>query len=116
MSRLRRYWPVESESTRRHLRVCRPEPCEELLSSSDCETEVLPFAELAIQVRIRRLTSFPERARLIHSNRVCPSCYRAAVEVRDLVVNTSSRTRVGIGWCESLLGFRCLSCGSEWSA
>ena len=56
-----------------------------------------------------------ERARLIHSNRTCPSCGRGNVEPITLQDAATNRTAHAIPGTSTIVGFHCCSCGSEWA-
>jgi rubredoxin len=57
-----------------------------------------------------------ERARLLHENRCCPECGRAAVvpvEATDLLWSRNGLPIPGTG---TLVGFQCEICEHEWDA
>lgn len=57
-----------------------------------------------------------ERARLIHENRCCPVCNRAAVVPVDSEPMLMSRDHMPIPGGGALLGFACDCCGHQWNA
>ncbi|MGE5193290.1 MAG: hypothetical protein ACM3U2_12410 [Deltaproteobacteria bacterium] len=56
------------------------------------------------------------RARIIHENRCCPICNRAAVVPVDSEQALLSRDRMPIPGTGTLLGFECDACGHTWDA
>jgi len=115
MSRLRLHWPSNTHSVLPKLKVFDPEADspEWRDSSSTDESAVLSFAELSLTVKNDRVTDFTERARLIHSNRICPYCCRATVEIRDLVSGLGQRHR--LARAQPHLSFYCVRCHNAWS-
>ncbi|MEX0724962.1 MAG: hypothetical protein WEB58_02410 [Planctomycetaceae bacterium] len=63
----------------------------------------------------RRLTPIV-RARVLHTNRVCPYCRHAAVEPIELNDGILNRQRKPIPGTATLVGFHCQDCDAEWPA
>ena len=57
-----------------------------------------------------------ERARILHLNRTCPACGRAAVVPIDATSETNSSSWRTIPGAEKLLGFGCDCCGHTWNS
>ena len=56
------------------------------------------------------------RARIIHENRICEECGRAAVVPVDAEPALSFRDSMPVPGSGTLVGFACDSCGHEWRA
>jgi len=74
---------------------------------------------LSFHRRGARLTRNPQRAlliraRLIHENRCCPECERAAVVPVDSEPALAFRDSMPVPGSGTLVGFACDSCGHEW--
>jgi len=74
---------------------------------------------LSFHRRGARLTRNPQRAlliraRLIHENRCCPECGRAAVVPVDSEPALAFRDSMPVPGSGTLVGFACDSCGHEW--
>ena len=57
-----------------------------------------------------------DRARIIHENRCCPICNRAAVVPVNAEPMLMSRDHMPIPGASALVGFACDSCGHQWNA
>ncbi|NOX55200.1 MAG: hypothetical protein GXP27_12345 [Planctomycetes bacterium] len=116
MSQLRLFSPEKRPGGHRpQLRVFSPD---NEASSADGDEEgssVLPFEEFAVRVRVYRVSNVTERARLIYSNRFCPHCRRATVDVLDLAGTFLGAQRRNRLFTSPRLGFYCTSCHAEWS-
>jgi hypothetical protein len=55
------------------------------------------------------------RARLIHANRECPDCRRAAVVPVDAEPALMSRNNMPVPGSSRLVGFACDCCGHAWN-
>ena len=55
-----------------------------------------------------------ERARVLHTNRCCPECHRAAVVPVDAEPALAFRNDISIPGAGELIGFHCESCGHDW--
>ena len=117
MSQLRLYWPETRPSERRpQLKVFEPDESEESAVDAETDDSVLPFEEWAVRVRVYRVSNVGERARLIYSNRLCPHCGRATVDVLDLTGTFLAPQQRNRCFAAPRLGFYCTSCHAEWSA
>ncbi|MFN0196818.1 MAG: hypothetical protein ACKVT0_08720 [Planctomycetaceae bacterium] len=56
------------------------------------------------------------RAKVLHTNRVCPYCRRATVEPIELNDGVLNRQRLPIPGTATLVGFHCQECDAEWPA
>lgn len=126
MSCLKLYWPQtyslfrsdaieESETTE-----C--EPSLRLASTDDsdwsddsCDPVLLQFPRIAGRIGVGREVDMLTRARMIHANRCCPECSRAAVVPIDAEPILMSRNRMPVPGTGRLAGFECDSCGHAWS-
>jgi hypothetical protein len=57
-----------------------------------------------------------ERARILHENRCCPDCGRAAVVPVDAEPAVAFRDSLSIPGTGRLIGFQCDCCGYQWEA
>jgi hypothetical protein len=55
-----------------------------------------------------------ERARILHANRCCPECGRAAVVPVDAEPAVAYRNAMAVPGDSQLIGFHCDGCGHEW--
>jgi hypothetical protein len=83
--------------------------------SSDAPV-ILSFPRLAGRVGRSSQRDLLQRARLIHENRLCPICHRAAVVPVDAEPMLMSRDHMPIPGAGALVGFACDCCGHEWNA
>ncbi|MBW3539351.1 MAG: hypothetical protein KY476_03705 [Planctomycetes bacterium] len=56
------------------------------------------------------------RARLLHDNRLCPTCHHPVVEPLELNDGLMSRNRRPVPGTGTLVGFHCRGCDREWPA
>ena len=56
------------------------------------------------------------RARVLHANRCCPDCGRAAVVPVDAEPAVAYRDSTAVPGTGNLIGFACDCCGHEWEA
>lgn len=56
------------------------------------------------------------RARILHENRCCPDCGRAAVVPVDAEPAVAFRDSTAVPGTGRLIGFQCDCCGHEWDA
>ena len=112
MSRLKLFWPDESDSS-------EAVPAATINVGADRPATVLPFRPtILLSARVKRATPLDpvKRARVIHSNNVCPHCHHAIVtpiELQDAILN---RNWLPIPGTATLVGFRCSDCHAEWVA
>jgi hypothetical protein len=85
-------------------------------SDSDDAPVILPFPRRPGQSGSGAQQALLTRARIIHENRCCPICSRAAVVPVNSEQALLSRDHMPIPGSGMLLGFECESCGHEWSA
>jgi hypothetical protein len=77
---------------------------------------ILRFPRRARQIGSDTQRALLTRARIIHENRCCPICNRAAVVPVNSEQALLSRDHMPIPGSGTLLGFECESCGHEWNA
>lgn len=77
---------------------------------------ILAFPRIAGRIGRNSQRELLERARMIHDNRCCPDCGRAAVVPVDAEPAVSYRDRLGAPGAGMIVGFACESCGHEWQA
>lgn len=106
MSCLKLYWPQT-------LSLYRPADSELSEPAGDNEPVILAFPRRG-KARSGRQTELLDRARLIHANRCCPECGRAAVVPVDAEPLLMSRNRMPVPGASRLVGFECDSCGHGW--
>jgi len=117
MSQLRLFWPETPTCGQQpRLRVFPPDGETFSADGDEEDGSVLPFEEFAVRVRVHRVSNVSERARLIYSNRLCPHCHRATVDVLDLTGTFLGARRRDRLFLSPRLGFYCTSCHAEWSA
>jgi hypothetical protein len=80
------------------------------------EPVILSFPRRAPQSGRSSQRDLLERARIIHQNRCCPICNRAAVVPVDAQPMLMSRDRMPIPGASRLVGFACDCCGHHWNA
>jgi hypothetical protein len=85
---------------------------------SDCDDApvILKFPRRSARSAGDTQQALLTRARIIHENRCCPICNRAAVVPVDSERSLLARDNMPIPGSGTLLGFECESCGHEWSA
>ena len=93
-------------------------------STADTEPSILPFPGQSRRVAENEVLngigpeeqSPAERARLIHRNSLCRRCQKALVSL--ILAQDGRRDGTGgfVPGTQSLIGFRCDCCHSEWSA
>ncbi len=83
---------------------------------SDGAPVILPFPRRSARAAIDTQQALLTRARIIHENRCCPICNRAAVVPVDSERSLLSRDHMPIPGSGTLLGFECESCGHSWDA
>ena len=110
MSCLKLYWPSTWA-------LYAPSESEALPDDGVDEAPVI-LAFPSAQARRNRgdRLSILERARLIHENRCCPECHRAAVVPVDSEPAVMFRNQMPVPGAGTLLGFACDACGHEWPA
>lgn len=74
----------------------------------------LKFQARAAHRPANRILSILERTRVIHKNRCCPECGRAAVELIGSEQALMSRDHMPIPGAGTLVGFQCNSCDHTW--
>ena len=85
-------------------------------ADSDDVPVILRFPRRARQLGSDVQQALLNRARIIHENRCCPICNRAAVVPVNSEQALLSRDHMPIPGSGTLLGFECESCGHEWNA
>jgi hypothetical protein len=107
---LKLYWPPS-------LSVYAPDDtglCDDV--GSDEAPVLLAFPHKATHIARNSQGDLLNRARLIHENRCCPICDRAAVVPVNAEPMLRSRDQMPIPGAGSLVGFACDCCGHQWSA
>jgi len=84
-------------------------------SDSDDAPVILRFPRRTARAGNGGQQALLTRARIIHENRCCPICNRAAVIPVDSEQTLLTRDHMPIPGSGTLLGFECESCGHEWS-
>ncbi|MFN0053473.1 MAG: hypothetical protein ACKV0T_14920 [Planctomycetales bacterium] len=113
MSCLKLYWPQV-------LSLYRPTDglaAEEATSGLPLDEEspvILSFPRRISRVAGGRQSDLLTRARLIHANRDCPICGRAAVVPVDAEPVLMSRDKMPVPGAGRLVGFECDACGHAW--
>jgi hypothetical protein len=85
-------------------------------SESDDAPVILSFPRLARRAGRAPQRALLNRARIIHENRCCPVCERAAVVPVDSEQALMFRDHMPVPGSGTLLGFECESCGHTWDA
>lgn len=100
-----------------HLKVYRPAEGNRVFRFDDPEPATLPFKPYFQQrqkSRSRQMMNHIERARILHENRVCPTCNSPLVEPLELDDAVFNGSGMPIPGTATLVGFHCLQCHSEW--
>jgi len=84
-------------------------------SDSDGAPVILRFPRRSARSGSHVQQALLTRARIIHENRCCPICNRAAVVPVDSERSLLTRDHMPIPGSGTLLGFACESCGHEWA-
>jgi hypothetical protein len=77
---------------------------------------ILSFPRRAARLGHNPQRALLTRARVIHENRCCPVCNRAAVVPVEAGQSLLYRDRMPVPGSGTLLGFECESCGHTWDA
>ena len=88
-------------------------------SRSDANSDapvILPFPRRSRRAANNAQQALLTRARIIHENRCCPICNRAAVVPVDSERSLLTRDHMPIPGSGTLLGFECDACGHSWDA
>lgn len=114
MSCLKLHWPLS-------LSLYPPSLAEEPTESdSDDAPVILKFPRIAERIA-GRIGPDPQRdllarARILHANRFCPECGRAAVVPVDAEPTVAFRDPTPVPGSGTLSGFQCDGCHHEWKA
>lgn len=111
MSALRLYWPQP-------LSLFAPSDVD---STDECDSDevdpvILSFPRLASRMRGGSSIDLLQRSRMLHENRCCPHCGRAAVEPIENEPALMHRDHMPVPGTGELLAFRCSVCTHEWDA
>ena len=85
-------------------------------SDSDDAPVILSFPRLASRVGGHSQRDLLNRARIIHENRCCPICSRAAVVPVNAEPILMSGNQMPVPGTGALVGFACDCCGHQWDA
>lgn len=83
-------------------------------SDSDDDPVILSFRRKSGRFGRGRQRDMLTRARIIHENRCCPECSRAAVVPVDAEPQLMFRNHMPVPGSGTLVGFECESCGHAW--
>ncbi len=108
MSCLKLHWPQT-------LSLYRPADTEWDSASEDGPV-ILAFPRIAGRIQPSSQRELLNRARILHENRCCPECGRAAVVPVDAEPVQAYRDQTPVPGSGTLIGFACDSCGHEWQA
>lgn len=109
MSCLKLYWPQTFSLYSPSDAECSDEPARQ------GEPVILSFPRRARSGGAGQVALL-DRARLIHANRECPICGRAAVVPVDAEPAMMSRNNMPVPGTGRLVGFECDACGHAWDA
>jgi len=85
-------------------------------SDSDDAPVILSFPHRATRAGGNSQRDLLTRARLIHENRCCPICSRAAVVPVNAEPILMSRNQMPVPGSGAIVGFACDCCGHQWNA
>ena len=86
------------------------------VNDSDDAPVILSFRRPSARLNGSSQRDLLARARLIHENRCCPICNRAAVVPVNVEPILKSRDQMPIPGTGALVGFECDCCGHQWNA
>jgi len=125
MSCLKLYWPqtfslyrpegLDESDTEEREPSLRLASADDDWSEDSCDPIFLQFPRIAGRIGMGRQVDMLTRARMIHANRCCPECGRAAVIPIDADAILMSCNRMPVPGRGRLSGFECDACGHAWS-
>lgn len=113
MSCLKLHWPLSLSVYPPSIAEWQPE-----VDADEDAPVILKFPRIADRIAGRigpnSQRDLLDRARILHANRCCPDCGRAAVVPVDAEPAVAFRDSLAVPGMGTIIGFECDGCGHQW--